>query len=71
MPCYKTMIAVISSDGLMLGLFTSQVDAWKVAKPVGASMWRCAPNSDVCEKIELKIRTYLGLRILKHTDLDV
>ena len=46
------MIAVISRDGLMLGLFTSQVDAWKVAKPVGASMWRCAPNSDVCEKIE-------------------
>ena len=48
------MIAVISRDGFMLGLFTSQVDAWQVAKPVGASMWRCAPNSDVCEKIEWK-----------------
>ena len=46
------MIAVTSCDGLMLGLFTSQVDAWKVAKPVKALMWRCAPDSDVCEKID-------------------
>ena len=46
------MIAVISCDGTMLGLFTSQVDAWKEAKPVGAAMWRCAPNSAVCERIE-------------------
>ena len=46
------MIAVISIDGAMLGLYTSQVDAWLVAKPVGASMWRCTPNSDACEKIE-------------------
>ena len=28
------MIAVISCDGLMLGLFTSQVDAWQLAKPI-------------------------------------
>ncbi len=27
------MIAVITVDGAMLGLYTSQVDAWKVAKP--------------------------------------
>ena len=53
------MIAVISRDGLMLGLFTSQVDAWQVAKPVGASMWKCAPNSDVCEKIEWKYKVKL------------
>ena len=47
------MIAVITCDGVMIGLYTSQVDAWKVAKPIlGASMWRCAPNSDVCERIE-------------------
>ena len=46
------VIAVITSDGVMLGLYTSQVDAWLVAKPRGASMWRCVPNSDLCEKIE-------------------
>ena len=51
----KTMIAVITCDGAMLGLYTSQVDAWKVAKHIiGASMWRCAPNSDVCEVIDWK-----------------
>eukprot|EP01043_Picozoa_sp_COSAG02_P111797 COSAG02_NODE_47967_length_337_cov_0.869748_1_plen_44_part_01 len=44
------MIAVISVDGVMLGLHTSQVDAWKIAKPTGASMWRCTPNSGACEK---------------------
>ena len=48
------MIAVISVDGAMLGLYTSQVDAWKVAKPVNALMWRCTPNSDVCERIGWK-----------------
>ena len=42
-------------DGTMLGLYTSQVDAWKVAKHIiGASMWRCTPNSDVCEVIDWK-----------------
>ena len=30
------MIAVITIDGVMLGLYTSQADAWKVAKPIGA-----------------------------------
>ena len=51
----KTMIAVITCDGAMLGLYTSQVDAWKVAKHIiGASMWRCVPNSDVCEVIDWK-----------------
>ena len=48
----EAMIAVISSDGVMLGLYTSQVDAWKAAKLAGASMWRCMPNSDVCERIQ-------------------
>ena len=48
-------VAVITCDGAMLGLYTSQVDAWKVAKHIiGASMWRCAPNSDVCEVIDWK-----------------
>ena len=28
------MIAVITCDGAMLGLYTSQVDAWKVAKHI-------------------------------------
>ena len=52
------MIAVITCDGAMLGLYTSQVDAWKVAKHIiGASMWRCAPNSDVCEVIVLGMKT--------------
>ena len=46
------MIAVMSLDGVMLGLYTPQVDAWKVAKPVRAPIWRCVPNSDVCERIE-------------------
>ena len=46
------MIAVISIDGAMLGLYTSKVDAWLVAKPIGASMWRCTPNSDVCATVE-------------------
>ena len=50
----ERMIAVISCEGLMLGLYTSQVDAWKVAKPVGATMWRCTPNSNVFERIKWK-----------------
>ena len=48
----RSMIAVISCDGTMLGLYTSQVNAWKIAKPMKALMWRCVPNSDVCTKIE-------------------
>ena len=49
------MIAVIKYDGAMLELYTSQVDAWKVAKHIiAASMWRCTPNSDVCEVIDWK-----------------
>jgi hypothetical protein len=48
------MIAVVSGDGVVLGLYTWHVDAWGVAKPTGASMWRCAPNSGAFEKIELK-----------------
>ena len=48
----RSMIAVISCDGTMLGLYTSQVDAWKIAKPMKALMWRCVPNSDVCTRIE-------------------
>ena len=49
------MIAVMINDGVMLELYTSQVDAWEVATPIiGASMWRCTPNSDVCERIGWK-----------------
>jgi hypothetical protein len=36
----------------MVGLYTSQVDAWQVAKPIGAVMWRCSPNSDQCVAIQ-------------------
>eukprot|EP01044_Picomonas_judraskeda_P024260 COSAG03_NODE_6628_length_1027_cov_2.389666_1_plen_39_part_10 len=38
------LVAVITRDGHMVGLYTSQVDAWQVAKPIGAVMWRCSPN---------------------------
>ena len=50
------MIAVMTIDDVMVGLYTSQVDAWKVAKPIiiGASMWRCTPNSEACERIDWK-----------------
>ena len=58
------MIAVITCDGAMLGLYTSQVDAWKVAKHIiGASMWRCTPNSDVCEIIDWKTHS---VKLLDH-----
>ena len=46
------LVAVISRDGCMVGLYTSQVDAWKAAKPLGAVMWRSAPNSDHCVAIQ-------------------
>ena len=46
------LVAVITRDGRMVGLYTSQVDAWKSAKPLGAVMWRCAPNSDQCVAIQ-------------------
>ena len=46
------LVAVITRDGRMVGLYTSGVDAWQAAKPVGAVMWRCAPNSDHCETIQ-------------------
>ena len=46
------LIAVVTRDGRMVGLYTSQVDAWKAAKPLGAVMWRCAPNSDQCVAIQ-------------------
>ena len=36
----------------MVGLYTSQVDAWQAAKPIGAVMWRCSPNSDQCVAIQ-------------------
>ena len=48
------MIAVISFDGTIDArafFFASQVDAWKVAKPIGATIWRCTPNNDVCERV--------------------
>ncbi len=46
------LVAVITRDGRMVGLYTSGVDAWQAAKPVGAVMWRCAPNSDQCVAIQ-------------------
>jgi hypothetical protein len=46
------LVAVVTRDGRMVGLYTSQVDAWQAAKPLGAVMWRCAPNSDQCEAIQ-------------------
>ena len=49
------LVAVITRDGRMVGLYTSQVDAWQVAKPIGAVMWRCAPNSGECVSIQRAI----------------
>ena len=49
------LVAVITRDGRMVGLYTSQVDAWQVAKPIGAAMWRCAPNSGECVSIQRAI----------------
>ena len=46
------LVAVVTRDGRMIGIYTSQVDAWQAAKPIGAVMWRCAPNSDQCEAIQ-------------------
>ena len=46
------LVAVITRDGRMVGLYTSQVDAWQAAKPIGAVMWRCSPNSDQCVAIQ-------------------
>ena len=46
------LVAVVTRDGRMVGLYTSQVDAWQVAKPIGAVMWRCLPNSDQCVAIQ-------------------
>ena len=45
------LIAVIAPDNTLLGLFTSQVDAHLVAKPAGATMWRCRPNSQECSVV--------------------
>ena len=49
------LVAVITQDGRMVRLYTSQVDAWQVAKPIGAVMWRCAPNSGECVSIQRAI----------------
>ena len=46
------LVAVVTRDGRMVGLYTSQVDAWQAAKPIGAVMWRCSPNSDQCVAIQ-------------------
>ena len=46
------LVAVITRDGRMVGLYTSQVDAWQAAKLIGAVMWRCSPNSDQCVAIQ-------------------
>jgi hypothetical protein len=47
----QMLIAVIAPDGTLLGVFTSQVDAHLVAKPAGATMWRCRPNSQECSVV--------------------
>ena len=45
-------LAVISSQGELLALCTSGVDAWLKCKPVeGARVWRCSPNSDEAEVV--------------------
>lgn len=49
------IIAVIAPDGTLIGLFTSQVDAHLVAKPVGATMWRCRPNSQECSVVPSRV----------------
>ena len=54
---YIQMIAVILPDGTLLGLFTSQVDAHLVAKPVGGTMWRCRPNSQECSVVPSRVHT--------------
>ena len=46
------LTARADADGRMIGLYTSQVDAWQAAKPIGAVMWRCSPNSDRCVAIQ-------------------
>lgn len=51
------IIAVIAPDRTLLGLFTSQVDAHLVAKPVGATMWRCRPNSQECSIVPSRVHT--------------
>jgi hypothetical protein len=53
----QRMIAVIAPDGTLLGLFTSQVDAHLVAKPAGATMWRCSPNSQECSVVASHVHT--------------
>ena len=49
------LIAVIAPNGTLLGLFTSGVDAHLVAKPAGATMWRCSPNSQDCSVISSRV----------------
>eukprot|EP01046_Picozoa_sp_COSAG06_P027038 COSAG06_NODE_2363_length_7003_cov_5.261008_4_plen_90_part_00 len=44
-----------TSSETQIGVYTSQVDAWQVAKPIGAVMWRCAPNSGECVSIQRAI----------------
>ena len=51
------LLAVIAPDGTLLGLFTSQVDAHLVAKPVGGTMWRCRPNSEECSVVPSRVQT--------------
>ena len=44
-------LVVTAPDGRVLGLYTSGVDAWQRAKPVGARVSRVRPNSDSAEVV--------------------
>ena len=47
------MLAVVTANGVLLGLHTSGVDAHLQCKSVlGSRVWRCAPNS--CDATEIK-----------------
>ena len=44
--------AIVGSDGALLGLYTSRIDAVLAAKPhIGSVVWSCRPNSDGGERI--------------------
>ena len=46
------MLAVVTANGVLLGLHTSGVDAHLQCKSVlGSRVWRCAPNS--CDATEI------------------
>ena len=44
-------LVVTAPDGRVLGMYTSGVDAWQRAKPVGARVSRVRPNTDSVEVV--------------------